>query len=63
MVYKSGRRYEGYWVNDLREGERGYENYSNGHVYKGWFEKGKPHGFGVYSWGIDSSQKYKGEWY
>lgn len=34
MKYKSGRLYEGDWLNDLRHG-RGYEKYANGNVYLG----------------------------
>jgi len=43
MKYKSGRVYEGEWLNDLRHG-RGYERYENGNVYLGQFETGKAHG-------------------
>lgn len=34
MIYKTGRFYEGEWLNDLRHG-RGYEKYHNGNVYIG----------------------------
>ena len=32
MLYMNGRKYEGEWVNDKREG-RGFEKYSNGNYY------------------------------
>ena len=34
MIYKSGRRYEGEWKDDMREGA-GTEIYANGHIYDG----------------------------
>ena len=43
MKYKSGRVYEGDWVNDLRHG-RGFEKYQNGNLYQGSFDTGKAHG-------------------
>ena len=49
MKYKSGRLYEGEWLNDVRSG-KGYERYSNGNIYQGYFENGKAHGHGNYLW-------------
>ena len=43
MLYKTGRIYEGEWLNDLRHG-KGYEKYHNGNVYLGMFDTGKAHG-------------------
>jgi hypothetical protein len=34
MIYANGRRYEGYWENDIRHG-RGYERHANGNIYIG----------------------------
>jgi len=34
MLYVNGRRYEGEWSNDVRNG-RGYEVHPNGNVYTG----------------------------
>lgn len=34
MKYKSGRMYEGDWLNDVRHG-RGYERYQNNNIYLG----------------------------
>ena len=49
MKYKTGRVYEGDWINDLRHGH-GYERYANGNVYFGDFDTGKAHGHGHYTW-------------
>ncbi len=34
MIYQNGRKYEGNWANDLREG-RGFEKHNNGNIYTG----------------------------
>jgi hypothetical protein len=43
MKYKSGRLYEGEWVDDIRDG-KGFEKYANGNIYLGLFSHGKAHG-------------------
>lgn len=45
MKYKSGRVYEGEFLNDIRHG-RGYERFENNNYYLGEFERGKAHGKG-----------------
>jgi hypothetical protein len=40
MFYFNGRRYEGDWLKDLRQG-RGYEIHPNGNIYVGRFLEGK----------------------
>jgi hypothetical protein len=60
MKYKSGRIYERTRSLDFREG-RGYERYANGHTFEGCYLKGKPHGYGIYSW--TEFESYEGEWY
>ena len=47
MLYLNGRKYEGEWVNDKRDG-KGFEKYSNGNYYEGEFSRNKAHGKGVY---------------
>ena len=49
MLYVNGRVYEGYWIDNFKEG-KGYEKFSNGSVYKGDYVKGKPEGCGRYEW-------------
>lgn len=58
MKYKSGRVYEGDWINDLRHG-KGYERYQNQNLYIGDFHTGKAHGKGHYTW-IQLGQVYDG---
>ena len=40
MIYNNGQTYEGFWKNDLRDGE-GFEKYANGSIYDGHYEAGK----------------------
>ena len=54
MVYKSGRRYEGSWLQDKRSGS-GLEVFANGHSYSGGYNNGKHHGQGLYRWSPDES--------
>ena len=60
MRYKTGRIYEGDWLNDLRHGH-GYERYANFNVYFGSFETGKAHGQGHYTW-HHTGEIYDGQW-
>lgn len=60
MKYKSGRLFEGDWLDDLRHG-RGYERYANNNLYLGDFHTGKAHGKGYYTWN-NSKEVYDGEW-
>ncbi len=60
MLYASGRRYEGYWQDDLRH-KRGYERYANHNTYIGEFSKGKANGHGVYRW-WSTGEVYDGQW-
>ncbi len=34
MIYQTGRRYEGTWIDDVRHG-RGFERHPNGNFYQG----------------------------
>ena len=53
-----GSRYEGGWVNNLRNGQGNY-TYPNGDVYEGeWYEKER-HGQGSYTY-AGSGATYKG---
>ena len=47
MLYNSGRKYEGEWKDDLRDG-RGFERHTNQNTYIGDFKDGKAHGHGIY---------------
>ena len=53
---ETGAKYEGEYVNDLKEGQGKY-TYGNGDVYKGQWKAGKRHGKGAYTY------KENGGWY
>lgn len=46
-VYENKRIYEGFWLNDKRQG-RGFEIFSNGSTYIGDYKEGKVTGKGLY---------------
>ena len=43
MFYTNGDKYEGYWKNDLKNGE-GILTYSTGNIQKGFWKDGKKDG-------------------
>lgn len=45
--YKDGLIYQGYFVQDKKEGY-GIYNWSDGRTYKGQWSRGKQHGLGIY---------------
>lgn len=59
MKYDSGRIYEGFWKNDLRDG-KGYEIFPNGNIYEGDYFIGKPNGSGIFKW--KDGEIYDGQW-
>lgn len=65
MYYVSGRYYEGYWANGLREG-KGFEKFeisnssSQWNIYEGDYHAGKAHGKGIYRW--HNGEVYTGDW-
>ncbi|NOT92254.1 MORN repeat-containing protein [Ferruginibacter sp.] len=60
-IYKNdnGERYEGYWVENSKEG-KGTFTYKNGEKYVGDWKKGDKDGFGVYTW--PNGERYEGNW-
>jgi hypothetical protein len=49
VTYDNGDRYEGYFVNDLKNGEGTYY-WKNGNRYVGEWQDGERTGFGVFTW-------------
>ena len=58
LIYKNGRIFEGFWMNDLKHGN-GFEFYNNGNTYMGEYSEGKPHGQGIFKW--KSGEIYEGQ--
>ena len=48
-LQETGAKYEGEYVNDLKEGQGKY-TYGNGDIYKGQWKAGKRHGKGAYTY-------------
>ena len=59
QVWKDGRRYEGYWIED-KGNNKGKLIHPNGSIYEGEWLDDKPHGYGVYT-NFDGT-KYEGYW-
>jgi len=72
MYYTSGRYYEGYWSEGLRQG-KGFEKFeiedaslqnssyqSKSNIYDGDYHEGKAHGKGIYRW--HNGEVYTGDW-
>uniref|UniRef100_F6U2Z7 MORN repeat containing 1 n=1 Tax=Monodelphis domestica TaxID=13616 RepID=F6U2Z7_MONDO len=59
MKYKEGGKYEGEFLNGVREGH-GFLMDKNGHIYQGSFHKNKKHGVGQMI--FKNGDKYEGDW-
>jgi hypothetical protein len=58
MIYNNGDIYEGYWLNDKKNG-KGIINYHNNEIYEGDFVDDKKEGNGAMNFKNDNL--YKGE--
>ena len=58
MIYRSGRIYEGEWLNEHRNG-RGFEQFTDGSKYIGMYKDNKADGKGVFTW--RNGEIYDGE--
>ena len=58
-VFDTGSRYEGEWVNNLRQGEGSFY-WPDGEYYKGEYDNDLRNGLGTYYW--PNGEKYVGQW-
>lgn len=58
-VFDTGSRYEGEWVNNLRQGEGAFY-WPDGEFYKGEYDNDLRNGLGTYYW--PNGEKYIGQW-
>ena len=49
MIYPDGSKYEGNWLEGMKDGEGKY-TYINGDTYEGKWENGVKHGVGCYKY-------------
>merc|ERR1711936_1469283 len=69
MKWQNGDRYEGDWVEGLRQGKGKYTckasggkyDWNNGDWYEGQWKSGLRHGHGLYVW-KEKNEKYEGSW-
>jgi len=60
MKWQNGDRYEGDWVDGVRQGKGKYVSKSSGGVYDGEYRNDKKDGSGKYVW--SNGDWYEGEW-
>jgi len=59
LFYKSGDRYDGFWVNGMPQGE-GRMIYENENIYEGQWHEGKRNGYGVLT--KRNGDHFEGQW-